>query len=220
MTFSDATANFIKPWIINCRRNHPLCGEDLLPLLFGTTELRARPRRLLDLQAFQDLGRIRLVEAEDGLDLEYCALSYSWGFSKPYVMKSSNLADFQTAIYVKELPKLLQGAVEVARGLRYRYLWIDALCIMQDGDVSPEASVDWVDQAGKMDDIFGSAAVTIATSECFGGNASLIVPRNPLSQLTCRLDLGTGARYDVVPSCTPHCIHHPFDKARYHLYSR
>lgn len=191
-----------------------------MSLLFGTGETRVRPRRLLDLQAFQDVERIRLVEVESDCIWEYCALSYSWGFSKPYVMTSSNLAAFQKEIYVEDLPKLLRDSVQVVRGLGSRYLWIDALCIMQDGSRSSVASDDWIDQAGKMNDIFGNALVTIAASECFDGNQSLMVPRNPLSQLTCRLDVSANLGYEVVPSCTPHCLLHPFDRARYHLDTR
>jgi hypothetical protein len=220
ITYSDATADFIRAWISECQSTHILCGDDLLSLILGSTETKARPRRLLDLSAFQDIEKIRLVEAHNDHTKEYCALSYSWGFSKPYVMKSSNLAAFQKEIHVKDLPKLLQDSIRVVRGLGFRYLWIDALCIMQDGSQSSAASDDWVDQAGKMNDIFGNAIVTIAAAECFDGNSSMIVPRNPLSQLSCRLDMSTKLGYEIVPSCTPHCLIHPFDKARYHLDTR
>ncbi|KAF4344386.1 tol [Fusarium beomiforme] len=167
-----------------------------------------------------DPEKIRLVEAKNSPSEEYCALSYSWGFSKPYVMTSSNMEAFKQEIHVQDLPRLLQDSIQVVRGLGFRYLWIDALCIMQNGNESSTASDDWVDQAGKMNDIFGNAAVTIAAAECFDGNSSMIVPRNPLSQLTCRLDVSTKFRYEVVPSCTPYCLSHPFDKARYHLDTR
>lgn len=167
-------------------------------------EVCARPKRLLDLLALQDPDRIRLIEADETSNWEYCALSYSWGFSKPYVMTSLNIAAFQNEIYVKDLPRLLQDSIEVVRGLGFRYLWIDALCIMQDGSRSAVASDDWVDQAGKMNDIFGNAVVTIAASECFDGNKKMIAQRNPLSQLTCRLDMSTKLCYEVVPPCTPY----------------
>ncbi|KAF5572167.1 tol [Fusarium pseudoanthophilum] len=219
-TYSDATADFVRSWITECQSTHILCGDDLLSLILGSTETKARPRRLLDLLAFQDIEKIRLIEANNDHTKEYCALSYSWGFSKPYVMTSSNLAAFQKEIHVKDLPKLLQDSIRVVRGLGFRYLWIDALCIMQDGSQSSAASDDWVDQAGKMNDIFGNAAVTIAAAECFDGNSSMIVPRNPLSQLSCRLNASTNLYYEVVPPCTPHCLLHPFDKARFHLDTR
>ncbi len=219
-TYSKATADFINSWILECQTTHPLCGDDHLSLLHGPTQPPPRPRRLLDLQAFQSPERIRLIEAENEPDLDYCALSYSWGFGKPYKMTSFNLLDFQKEIHLISLPKTIRDAIQVVRGLGFRYLWIDALCIMQDGDSSPAASDDWLDQAGKMNDIFGNSIVTIAASEAFDANQGFIVPRNPLSQTICRLDLDTKLCYEVVPPCTPYCLLHPFHNGRYHLDTR
>lgn len=179
-----------------------------------------QPRRMLDLLAFQDAERIQLVEAERMQSVEYCALSYSWGFSKPFVMTSSNLTDFQREIWVKDLPQTIQDAVEVAKDIGFRYLWIDALCIMQDGPSSSIASEDWSNQVNKLHDIFGNAVITIAASECFDGDQGFIHPRNPLAQITCQLYPETKLCYEVVPPCTPNCLAHPFDNARYHLDTR
>ncbi|KAF7561378.1 hypothetical protein G7046_g2747 [Stylonectria norvegica] len=157
---------------------------------------------------------------EPSVSLEYCALRYSWGFSKAFKMTSVNITDLLKEIHVEELPKLLRDTVQIVRGLRFQYLWIDALCIMQDGRDSSVASNDWLDQAGKMDDIFGNAVVTIAASECFDGNLSMIMPRSPLSQIPCQLTSCTGLHYEIVPPCTPYCLLHGFDNARYHLDTR
>lgn len=219
-TFSGATADFVRAWISECKETHFLCQDDFMSVLFPTVEGRARPKRLLDLLAFPGGDKVRLVEADEASDLEYCALSYSWGFSKPYVLTSSNLAAFRKEIITEDLPRLLQDAILVAHGLGIRYLWIDALCIMQDGHKTAIASDDWVDQAGKMNDIFGNAVITIAASECFDGTQRLVLPRNPLGVLPCRLDVDIGLCFEVVPPCTPHCLLHPFDKARYHLDTR
>lgn len=152
--------------------------------------------------------------------MPYCTLSYSWGFSKPYVLTSLNLDDFRNEIHLSNLPKTFRDAVEVARGIGFPYLWTDALCIMQNGNTSPIASDDWLDQAGKMNDIFGNSVVTIAASEAHDGNQGFIMQRNPLSQTICRLDVDTKHRVEVVPPCTPNCVVHPFDNAQYHLDTR
>lgn len=175
---------------------------------------------MLDLLAFQDAEKIQLVEAERMQSVEYCALSYSWGFSTPFVMTSSNLTEFQREIWVKDLPRTIQNAVEVAKGTGFRYLWIDALCIMQDGRSSSIASEDWSNQVNKLHDIFGDAVITIAASESFDGDQGFIHSRNPLGHLTCQLYLETELRYEVMPPCTPNCLAHSFDNARYHLDTR
>jgi Heterokaryon incompatibility protein (HET) len=219
-TYSGATADLIKSWVLECQANHPLCGDNHLSLLHGPSSSPQRPRRLLDLQAFQTPERIRLIGAENGQELPNCSLSYSWGFSEPYLMTSLNLSDFQNEIHLSNLPKTFRDAIEVARGIGFRYLWTDALCIMQDGKTSPVAFNDWEDQAGKMNDIFGSSIVTIAASEAHDGSQGFITQRNPLSQTICRLDLNTELRFEVIPPCTPHCALHPFGKAQYHLDTR
>jgi hypothetical protein len=43
-----------------------------------------------------------------------------------------NYAERLGGIFIESLPKSYQDAVTVTRGLRLRYLWIDALCIVQD----------------------------------------------------------------------------------------
>ncbi|KAG9251902.1 heterokaryon incompatibility protein-domain-containing protein [Emericellopsis atlantica] len=221
-TFSEASAEFIQSWIRECQTTHFLCGSDSLALeLLGHGQTLGWPRRLLDLKAFEDQEKIRLIETEGMVpQVEYCALSYSWGLSKLYVLTSATLGDFHREIPLPTLPVLLRDAIQVARRLGFRYLWIDALCIMQDGGTLPAASDDWVDQAGKMSDIFGNATVTIAASECVDGTQNLIRSRNPLGQTICRLDSCAQIPYEVVPPCTPHCLSHSFDRAQYHLDSR
>ena len=218
--YSEATAELIKSWLLDCQTNHESCGDQHFSLLYGAVQSPPRPRRLLDLHAFQSPGLIQLIEAENRSGLPYCALSYSWSFSERYLLTSANIRYFQTQIQISQLPKTFQDAIEVARGIGFRYLWKDALCIMQDGGTSPAASIDWLDQAGKMNDIFGNSHVTIAASEAVDGSQGFIKRRNPLSQMVCRLDTSTKYQFEVVPPCTPHCAIHPFDNAQYHLDTR
>jgi hypothetical protein len=84
---------------LECKAEHLLCGDEHFNLLHGLNP-KPQPRRLLDVLAFQDPGRIQLVDAENIPGVEYCALSYSWGFSKPFLMTSSNLIDFQREIHI------------------------------------------------------------------------------------------------------------------------
>jgi hypothetical protein len=175
---------------------------------------------LLDLQAFEDAGRIRLIEAENQMGLPYCTLSYSWGLGPKYLMTSLNLRDLELEIYVSNLPKTFRDAIAVSRDIGCRYLWIDALCIMQDGGTSSLADADWRDQAGKMSDIFGKSIVTIAASEAHDCGQGFIVQRNPLSYTICRLDVDTKRPFEIIPPCTPNCPWHPFDNAQYHLDTR
>lgn len=57
-----------------------------------------------------------------------------------------------------KLPKTFQDAVHLARVLEVRYLWIDALCIVQD-DVE-----DWKAEAGRMAEIYANSHLTISAT--------------------------------------------------------
>lgn len=63
------------------------------------------------------------------------------------------------AIPLDSLPQNFQDAVVTVRALGLRYLWIDALCIIQD------SAKDWEIEAARMNDVYGSAYLTlVATS--------------------------------------------------------
>lgn len=64
--------------------------------------------------------------------------------------------DFQREINLEEMPRTLLDAVTVTRDLGIRYLWIDALCIIQDD------LLDLVSEIDKMTDIYKNATVVIA----------------------------------------------------------
>lgn len=62
---------------------------------------------------------------------------------------------------------VLRDAIRVCRVLGLRYLWIDSLCIQQDGD-----GTDWEEQSQEMSHIFGNSWLTIcapASKSCLEG---------------------------------------------------
>jgi hypothetical protein len=63
-----------------------------------------------------------------------------------------------TGIAADELPQTLQDAVAVTHGLGLQYLWIDAICIIQDSDVDKDREI------AMMPEIYKSGRVTIMAS--------------------------------------------------------
>lgn len=88
----------------------------------------------------------------------WCALSYVWGGDQPIKTTRKTLAAHYDGIPFDALPKTIQDAVRVCRGLAIRYLWIDALCIIQ-GDEQ-----DLRRELGKMPEIYQHATVTISAA--------------------------------------------------------
>lgn len=57
-----------------------------------------------------------------------------------------------------ELPASIRDAIELARYLGVQYLWVDALCIIQDD------TQDWVNESAQMSTVYAQAFLTISAS--------------------------------------------------------
>ncbi|KAJ9606814.1 hypothetical protein H2200_008824 [Cladophialophora chaetospira] len=118
-----------------------------------------RPERLLRLTT--DKGDITacLIETA-GNDYEYTILSYSWGGStnRPWLTTTENMKEHLQSVEVRQLPPTLRDAISITVALGFSYVWIDALCIVQD---SP---LDWATETSKMGGIYRGSVVMIAAS--------------------------------------------------------
>jgi hypothetical protein len=114
------------------------------------------PARVLDVGTDSTLPRLFATSGQSGL---YTTLSYCWGKSCQSITTSANLVARQKALYLVNLPPVFQDAITVTRELGYRYIWIDALCIVQD------LMADWNIESSKMDQYYiGSSLNIIASS--------------------------------------------------------
>lgn len=152
--------NKYKPKFYNCVENHA-CDSA------WDSDL---PARLLDLEN-PEPDRIKLVTTEHAFTEEqrnngvrYVALSYCWGESTPFTTTSSTLRSRLQGFLVSSMPLTLRDAVKVTKGLGIRYLWIDALCIVQGGRIDPVAAEDWSRESARMQSIYGNAFVTIVAA--------------------------------------------------------
>jgi hypothetical protein len=78
----------------------------------------------------------------------------------------SNLEDRKKGISMKALPQTIRDAIEITRTLGIRYIWIDALCILQAGCAVAQA--DWARESSRMSDVYGGAFLKIhaASATC------------------------------------------------------
>jgi hypothetical protein len=102
-------------------------------------------------------GSSRIVDRADNL-APYLALSYKWGShpSRDHVTTNANLLARRLDLAEDELPKTFRHAIHIVRRLGVRYLWIDAICIIQDS----EFEEDWLQESEKMGSIFANALLT------------------------------------------------------------
>ncbi|KAI0455754.1 HET-domain-containing protein [Xylaria acuta] len=122
------------------------------------------PTRVLDLgsgdgdeaMSFQSDLRLKETAGQHG---EYVALSYCWGGYQGFRTTKESYAERLNKIEYNLLPALFADAIKVTRGLKIRYLWIDALCIVQ------EDKEDWQQEAAKMSEIYSNAACRLAVTD-------------------------------------------------------
>ncbi|KAK4449997.1 heterokaryon incompatibility protein-domain-containing protein [Podospora aff. communis PSN243] len=88
----------------------------------------------------------------------YACLSYCRGTDLDGVVVTSkdNIQTYERGIALSALPKTIQDAAFICKGLRIRYLWVDSLCIVQ-GDHE-----DWVRESSQMCNVYSNSWVTIA----------------------------------------------------------
>lgn len=129
------------------------------------------PTRLLDVGVASSQS-VRLVLSVDPEDI-YVALSHCWGQSIPLVTTSKNISSSQLEITSK-LPKTFADAVRVTRRLGIRYLWIDALCIIQD---DPD---DWLRESATMASVYGNSDITIVASRSSSSMEGFLSPRHEI----------------------------------------
>ncbi|KAF2823903.1 HET-domain-containing protein, partial [Ophiobolus disseminans] len=90
---------------------------------------------------------------------KYACLSHCWGpQGSPLQLNRGTVQTLRAGIARERLPKTFRDATDICCKLGISYLWIDALCILQD-DLE-----DWKDAAATMADIYEHAFITIGAT--------------------------------------------------------
>ncbi len=141
-----AMANF---WLRKCIQNHFHCNRRL--------SVNYSPKRVLDLRGVDNGRGIRLIQ-DVQLDGPYVALSHRWGLDGLPVTTIANLHVRLKEVLPSDLSPTMRDAIATVRSLHIQYLWIDALCIIQD------SKEDWFQEAATMSNIFSNSILTIAAA--------------------------------------------------------
>ncbi|KAH8683001.1 heterokaryon incompatibility protein-domain-containing protein [Tricladium varicosporioides] len=136
-------------YLKTCLNRHSSCRSSTPPLL---------PTRVLDIETLQPSNSIRLHTSQESQRSNYAALSYCWGGSQDTLLSKSTIESYSEQLSLDTCSQTIQDAVLVTRGLGLRYLWIDALCILQD------ESADKTHEIENMGKIYKDATVTISAA--------------------------------------------------------
>ncbi|OBT66958.1 hypothetical protein VE03_04216 [Pseudogymnoascus sp. 23342-1-I1] len=158
-----------RAWVRECEEGHKECnsggGQGVLP------------RRVVDVGASE--ADILVLYTSEGVKAPYVTLSHCWGGDIPGKTIKQNIANrCSSGITLSEMPQNFRDAVTITRELGIRYLWIDALCIIQD------CTDDWAREAAKMAAIYAGAVVMISALHAPSSTDGILErPRAPLAIL-------------------------------------
>lgn len=141
---------------------------------------RGLPTRLIDVGETWTCSP-RIVHTADlgKQHVRYCALSYCWGSAKDAETQlkttKESIPEFRRGIPESRMTQVMKDTMKVCRTLKVRYMWIDALCIIQ-GDKD-----DWERESAQMSIVYGNAYLTLcalsssSTHQTFLGRDSHIL---------------------------------------------
>ncbi|KAK4109673.1 HET-domain-containing protein, partial [Canariomyces notabilis] len=113
------------------------------------------PTRVLELSP---TSRHKLIETR-GLFGQYVILSHCWGSSdNMYKTTKDKLPALQQQLDTGALSRNFQDAILFTQRLGFKYLWIDALCIVQDDPA------DWEKEASSMGDYYNRSALMLSAA--------------------------------------------------------
>lgn len=123
------------------------------------------PTRLIDVNPKE--GPIRLVQsAIRDTDQKYMTLSHRW---KDNIVKTTqqSLCAHQQRLPLEKLDQCFNDAINITKQLGFRYIWIDALCIVQD------APAEMQRECSHMKDIYQNCTIMLAADHAEHSDAGL-----------------------------------------------
>lgn len=167
-----------RQWLDTRKNSHPRCSDLALqesPLL---------PIRILDVNPQANPAKIRLHQSQCEEKADYACLSYAWGGPQPMMLSKSSLQSFRDAIMVDQLPPRLKDAEYTTRALGLKFLWIDALCIIQDSED------DKAKELGRMHQYYRNSNLCLQLSGLSSVQESFLDCGKPSPKSTSEAELG------------------------------
>ena len=157
---TTSAMNQIKLWLEACRQ-HAVCPVQVQERL---------PTRVIDVGTTESVPpRLYVTEREYG---QYAALSYCWGGPQKSALVQNNLDQYRCCLPMDEISQSIKDAIKVVRAVGMRYLWVDALCIIQDSEVDKNSEI------ATMDGVYYRALFTISAESAATAQEGFLAPRD------------------------------------------
>jgi hypothetical protein len=125
--------------------------------------------------------------------VKYAALSYCWGREQLVTTTKRTIAGHLFRIDVQDLPRTLKDAVIVTDMLGLHYLWIDALCIIQDDNQFKGLEI------AKMASIYSNSTVTIVASRAANAQEGFLYRRSQVRDNVLKVQYTDNTCFDRSP---------------------
>lgn len=170
------------------------------------------PTRLLDVQADCPSG-LRLVITETDPEIckleapqrRYAALSYCWGSgdaaAKQLKTVRDTLEEHCTSIAMEKVPQTVAETVQVCRAIGIRFLWVDALCIIQHDEE------DWSKESFQMSLVYENSYFTLCAIQ--GDSCSSGFLHKDYNPPCVRLKFQSRVKPSVSGNIVLRMLHHP-----------
>ncbi|KAK1754609.1 heterokaryon incompatibility protein-domain-containing protein [Echria macrotheca] len=162
--FDNSCVEQIRIWLQDCLCEHEKCR---------LAEPASLPTRVVDIGSVTG-KESPVLYVSKGERVPYATLSYCWGANMRCLTTKETISRFQEGISLAEMPATFRDAVLITRRLGIRYLWIDALCIVQDDDE------DWRRESGRMASVYGHSTITLDATASRSASEGLSPKRPPL----------------------------------------
>ena len=152
---SPQTLGMARDWLQTCLSSkitsHEACNRGRI--------VGWSPTRVIQLSVEDPSMWYLRIPGEDALEVpNYLTLSYRWGTDPFTRLTMSNIRAFRRGTKTSILPKTFQDAMKVTKALGFEFLWIDALCIIQDSEE------DWRKESLTMYNVYKNSTCNIAAT--------------------------------------------------------
>ncbi|UKZ60273.1 uncharacterized protein TrAtP1_001556 [Trichoderma atroviride] len=150
--------NIVNPWVDDCVKTHDGCRE-VQQLGFES----CTPTRLIDVGTTHE-NTVKLVDSGGLSKPRYLIFSYCWGASNDRSKTTrANIEQRRESILIAALPESIRDAIAVTKLMGVRYLWVDAICIIQEDKENNDGFLDdWNIEAAKMASYYSNALCCIS----------------------------------------------------------
>jgi hypothetical protein len=191
-----------REWLEACLRDHPQCAA-------AQPNQHSLPTRVIDVGSLSQNPSLFITKGAIG---SWTALTYCWGGASEFTLTNATLRHLQNGDFpLSAFPSTLRDAILITRALNVKYLWIDALCILQD------SKEDWSTEAPQMGDIYRNALVTIAVPVAPCVTTGILGPRKRHRACTLRWKSPRPSTSDHTSLDDPDLLKHKLHEQSIHL---